>query len=167
MSGQSKGLSNLEIDSTKTNNYILNPYINTYNASKIRIKFNGGCLKRFPPTILHGGIINIYIVYEVTDNYNVSNYPTLENCLFGSVELTKNSDIEKYRYSSYAVGFDRKEFFSHASGGTGRNVIIFEVDMSSSTKADNRKKDILILGKGPAQGLEHTLSEKCRKNVFN
>ena len=30
--------------------------------------------------------------------------------------------------------------------------------MSSSSKLDNRKKDILILGKGPTQGLEHTLS---------
>ena len=30
--------------------------------------------------------------------------------------------------------------------------------MSSSTKIDNRKKDILILGKGPTQGLEHTPS---------
>ena len=30
--------------------------------------------------------------------------------------------------------------------------------MSSSTKIDNRKKDILILGEGPTQGLEHTLS---------
>ena len=48
--------------------------------------------------------------------------------------------------------------FSHPSGGTGRNVIIFGVDMSSSTKTDNRKKDILILVKGATQGLEHTLS---------
>ena len=30
--------------------------------------------------------------------------------------------------------------------------------MSSSSKIDNRKKDILILGKGPTQGLEHSLS---------
>ena len=30
--------------------------------------------------------------------------------------------------------------------------------MSSSTKIDNRKKDILILGKGPTQGLERTPS---------
>ena len=30
--------------------------------------------------------------------------------------------------------------------------------MSSSTKIDNKKKDILILGKGPTQGLEHVLS---------
>ena len=30
--------------------------------------------------------------------------------------------------------------------------------MSSSTKIDNRKEDILILGKGATQGLEHTMS---------
>ena len=30
--------------------------------------------------------------------------------------------------------------------------------MSSLTKIDNRKKDILIHGKVPMQGLEHTLS---------
>ena len=40
----------------------------------------------------------------------------------------------------------------------GRNVIILGVDMSWSTKINNRKKDILILGKGCAQGLEHALS---------
>ena len=37
--------------------------------------------------------------------------------------------------------------------------------MSSSTKIDNRKKDALILGDGPAEGLEHALIAK--KNVFN
>ena len=30
--------------------------------------------------------------------------------------------------------------------------------MSSSSHIDNKKKDILILGKGPAQRLEHTLA---------
>ena len=39
-----------------------------------------------------------------------------------------------------------------------KNVIIFGVDMSSSVRVDNKKKDILILGKGPTQGLEHTLT---------
>ena len=35
--------------------------------------------------------------------------------------------------------------------------------MSSSTKIDNRKKDALILGDGPAEGLEHALiaKKKC------
>ena len=40
----------------------------------------------------------------------------------------------------------------------GKNVIIFEVDTSSQIKTDNKKKDILIFGKGPTKGLEHTLS---------
>ena len=30
--------------------------------------------------------------------------------------------------------------------------------MSSSAHIDNKKKDILVLGKGPTQGLEHTLA---------
>ena len=34
--------------------------------------------------------------------------------------------------------------------------------MSSSMKIDNRKKDLLILGKGPTQRLKHILSAgKC------
>ena len=52
------------------------------------------------------------------------------------------------------------KFFPHPISGTGRNVIIFREDMSSSTKTDRRKKDILILGKGLTQGLEYTLSAK-------
>ena len=107
--------------------------------SKIRIKFDGSFLNRFPPTILHGNIVNIYIVYEITSDYKDINYPTLENCLFGSVKLTKNADIDKYGYSGYGIGFDRETSFS-IGNETGKNVIIFGVDMSSSAKIDNRKK---------------------------
>ena len=50
-------------------------------------------------------------------------------------------------------------FYSHTSGGTWRNVIIFGADMNSSTKIGNKGKDTLILGKSPIQGLgEHSLS---------
>ena len=34
----------------------------------------------------------------------------------------------------------------------------FGVDMSSSVHFNNKKKDFLVLGKGPTQGLEHTLT---------
>ena len=73
---------------------------------------------------------------------------TLENCLFGAVTLTKTADIDNYGYSGYEVRFDRHGSFSFPGTGLGRNVITFRVDMSSSTKIDNRKKDIFILGKG-------------------
>ena len=90
-------------------------------------------------------------------NINISDCQTLENCLFGAVSLTKNADIDKYNYSRYRIGFDRHGSFSSLGIGLGRNVIIFGVDISLSTKIDNMKKGILILGKGPTQGLEHRL----------
>ena len=40
----------------------------------------------------------------------------------------------------------------------GRNIIPFGVDMSPSPHIFNKKKDTLILGKDPTQGLEHTLT---------
>ena len=79
--------------------------------------------------------------------------------MFGAVKLTKHIDIDLYKYFRYGIGFDRKGSYS-IGNEISRNVIIFGVDMSSSTKIDNRKKDTLILGKGPTQGLEHTLSAK-------
>ena len=82
--------------------------------------------------------------------------PTLKNCLFSAVTLTKNADIDKYGYSGYGIGFDRRSSFSFPSGGFGQNVLIFVVDMSSSAHIDNKRKDTLVLGKGPIQGLEHT-----------
>ena len=48
--------------------------------------------------------------------------------------------------------------FFISSGGFGQNVLIFGVDMSSSAQIDNKEKDILVLGKGSTQGLEHTLN---------
>ena len=72
--------------------------------------------------------------------------------------MAKNGDIKKHGYSGYGIGFDRRSSFSFPVGGFGQNVLIFGVDMSSSVHIDNKKKDILVLGKGPTQGLEHTLT---------
>ena len=72
--------------------------------------------------------------------------------------MTKTADIEKYGYCGYGIGFDRRSSFSFPGGRFGQNVLIFGVDMSSSTHIDNKKKDILVLGKGPTQGLEHMLT---------
>ena len=157
LSWKSRELSDMKIESIKTSNYSLNPRIGTCDMSKIKIKFDGSFSHRFLPTVIHGNIVNIYIVYEITSDYKDINYSTLENCLFGSVKLTKNSDIDKNRYSGYGIGFDRETPFSFGNE-VGKNVIIFGVDMNSSSKINNRKKDILILGKGSTQGLEHTLN---------
>ena len=79
--------------------------------------------------------------------------------------MNNNVDIDKYKYSGYGIGFDRHESFPSSGIGLGRNVIIFGVDMSSSTKIDNKKKYILLLDEGPTQGLEHKLSAEKMYSV--
>ena len=76
--------------------------------------------------------------------------------MFGAVKLTSNADTDKYKYSWYGIGFDVRETFSFPSGGFGQNVTTFGVDMSSSAHTDHKKKDILIIGEGPTQGLDGT-----------
>ena len=136
----------------------LNPSLN-YLGTKIRTKFSGSCLKQDTITYTLGKIVNIYIVYEINKKDNIITIDaTLENCLFGAVTLTKNGNIDRYGYSGYGIGFDRKGSFSFSGCGYGQNVLIFGVDMSFSAHIDNKKKDILVLGQGPTQGLEHTLT---------
>ena len=62
-----------------------------------------------------------------------------------------------YKYSGCVITFDRKASYS-IGDEVARNVIIFGVDMSSSSHIDNKKKDILIFGKDPTRELEHTLT---------
>ena len=119
------------------------------------VKFEGDCLKQDEVTYSHGPIINIYIVYQLYGSVTNSS-ATLENCLFGAVSLTKNDDIDKYKYSRYGIGFDSKGTFSHSSGGVGKNAMIFEADMSNSVYANNKTRSILVLGEGFTQGIDNT-----------
>ena len=111
------------IHSINAFNYSITPELSDY-GTKARVKFSGSCLKQDGATYNYGAIVNIYIVYEISKNYNISSYPTLENSLFGAVSLTKHVDIDQYKYSRYGSGFDRKGEFSFGNG-FGRNSIIF------------------------------------------
>ena len=155
---KSKGLSDEAIKIRPNSSNFFEPLLEDYYGTKMRLKFDKNIFKQGKITQNHGKIINIYIVNEISKNYNESNYPTLENSLFGADKLTKNTAINNYKYSGYRIEFDGHGRFSYPRIGVGRNVIISGVDMSSSTNIDNRKIDILILGKGPTQWLERTLS---------
>ena len=148
---QSKGLSDESIKPPSTSDNSLTATINYYNALKIRVKFTGSCLKQDKITYTHKKVVNIYSVYELGASSSSNSDPTIKNVLFGAVNLTKNADIDKYRYSGYGIGFDRISSFSFPSGGFGQNIIIFRADMNSSIHIDNKGKDILILGRGPTQ----------------
>ena len=111
-SWKAKGLSAESIKPRNTSDNSLTPVLNYY-GTKTRVKFNGSCLQQPKLSYTHGTIANIYIVYELSASSSHSNDPTLENCLFGAVTLTKNvDDIDKYGYSGYGIGFGRKSSFS-------------------------------------------------------
>ena len=131
-----------------------------YYDTETRLEFRESCFKQDKSTFNHGKIVNIYIAYEIDKIYTKS-HPTPVNCLFGAVSITKNADINKNKYSGYGIGFDETGIYLLPDGSFGRNVVIFGVDMSSSAHADNKGKYILIIVRGPTQGLgegEHSLT---------
>ena len=131
---------NLKYYLLKVLNHLQHLLILNCYGTKTRVKFTRSCLKQSKISYTHGKIVNIYIVYELGSCSSNDNVPTLKNCLFGAVTFTKNSDIEKYGYSGYGIGFDRRSRFSFPRGGFGQNILIFGVDMSSSSHIDNKKK---------------------------
>ena len=89
--------------------------------------------------------------------------PTLKNGLFGALTLTKKADIERYGYSGYGIGFDRRRSFSFPGGGFGQNVIIFGVDVISSAHIANKRKNINLRNRTNTRIRTYI---NCRKNVF-
>ena len=57
----------------------------------------------------------------------------LKYCLFAVVKLTNNTGRAKYVYTGYGTGFDSRSRVSILSFDFVKNVIIFGVDISSST----------------------------------
>ena len=107
----------------------------------IKVRLNVSCLKQSNQlTYDDGHKENVYIVYELGASSSNDSDPTLKNCLFGAVTLTKIADIEKYGYSGYGTGFDRRSSLSFPGGGFSLNLLIFGVDMSSSAHIDNKRK---------------------------
>ena len=90
---------------------LLPPLIDYYNTNKIQVKFYGSILRQPKISYTHLNIVNIYMVYEFGASTSDNNDPTLKNCLFGAVTLTKNADIDNYKYSGYGIEFDRISSF--------------------------------------------------------
>ena len=106
---KSKGLSNENPGVVSTSSNTLTSSVNYY-GEKARLKFTGSILRQKIVTYSHKKVVNLYVVYEITNFHGIDNYPTLTNALFGAVKLTKNADIDKYKYSRYGIGFDGHGF---------------------------------------------------------
>ena len=123
-SWNSKGVSNEIIKRPITSDNSLTPELNYYDT-KTRVKFTGSCLKQSKISYTHGKVVNIYIVYEFGASGSNNSDPTLKNCLFSAIILTKNADIEEYGHSGYGIGFDGRSSFSFPGGGFGQNVLFW------------------------------------------
>ena len=81
-------------------------------GSKVRLKFNKGCLKQSNNlTYDYGSRVNIYFVYELGASSSNDSNPTLKNCLLGAVTLTKNADIENYGVLVLVLGLIEDQVF--------------------------------------------------------
>ena len=110
------------------------------------------------------GVINIYIVYKLDPIASSRDTTfTIQNALFGAMQITKNTDTSKYDYKGYGTCFDERSEFGHTITEGGfvhttdpRNVLIFGADMSFSVHKTNRTNHIYVMGTGLTQGVNDT-----------
>ena len=113
--------------------------------------------------VINDNVINIYIVYNLDPITSKDTTFTIQNPLFGAMQITKNVDTSKYNYKGYGICFDESEEFTHvrkrgnfSDTTDGRNVIIFGVDMSFSKHANNKANNIYVMGKDYIQKINDT-----------
>ena len=112
----------------------------------------------------NGNVINIYCVYKLDSLASSRDTTfTIQNPLFGAMQITKNADTSKYDYKGYGICFDERSQFGHTitEGGrahitNGRNVLMFGADMSFSVHKTNRANHICVMGDGFTQGIHYT-----------
>ena len=105
----------------------------------------------------NNNVINIYCVYKLEPiAYSRDTTFTIQNALFGAMEITKNTDTSKYKYKGYGICFDEGGMFSMGNINNGRNVIIFGVHENSVIHSNNKTNNIYIMGDGFVQGIVDT-----------
>ena len=105
----------------------------------------------------NNNLINIYCVYElqpITASRNDTF--TIQNALFGAVEITKNADTSKYAYKGYRICFDEGGTFSKGNVNNGRNVLVFGVHETSLVHVNNKAYNIYVMRDLFVQGINDT-----------
>ena len=52
-------------------------------------------------------------IFQFFLDFSRNNEFTIQNALFGAIEITKNANTSKYKYKGYGICFDESESFSH------------------------------------------------------
>ena len=118
-------------------------YVNHFQQNKVIIPNNNSA-------------INIYCVYKLDPIASSRDTTfTIQNALFGAMQVTKNADTSKYDYKGTQFGHTITEGgFAHTTDA--RNVLIFGADMSFSVHKTNRANHIYVMGDGLAEGIHDT-----------
>ena len=123
------------------------------NNNDVYVYLSGNHFQQYIPSF-NNEIINIYRVYKLDPiSFSRDNTFTVQNALFGSMQITKNADTSKYKYKGYGICFDKGDTFSIGNITRGKNVLIFGVHESSLTHANNKANNIFIMGDGFVQGI--------------
>ena len=60
-------------------------------------------------------VINICCIYELDPiDFSRNNKFTIQNALFGAIEINKNANTSKHKYKGYGICFDESEEFTYA-----------------------------------------------------
>ena len=63
--------------------------------------------------VINHNVVNIYIVYKLDPITSRDTTFTIQNSLFGAMQITKNADTSKYNYKGYGICLDESEEFTH------------------------------------------------------
>ena len=63
--------------------------------------------------ILDKNVVTIYTVYKLDAITSRDTTFTIQNALFGAMQITKNADTRRYNYKGYGICFDESEEFTH------------------------------------------------------
>ena len=105
----------------------------------------------------NNNVINIYCVYELQPVSTARDDTfTIQNTLFGAMQITKDADTSKYKYKGYDICFDEGGTFSKGNINNGRNLLIFGVHEDSLAHANNKANNLYVMGDLFVQGINDT-----------
>ena len=127
------------------------------NDRRMYVYLSGNHFQQNKVIIPNNDVINIYCIYEIQPISSTrSDTFTVQNALFGAMQITENADTSKCKYKGYGICFDEGGMFSMGNINNGRNVLIFGVDESSVIHTNNTANNIYVMGDGIVQGINDT-----------
>ena len=113
-----------------------------YNSTtgRVILKFNNSVLAQITFSSFYSNpISNLYIVYELNNwlHNSTNNFP-LKNCLLGTAKLVRNTDKSKFTDNGRGITCHGEDIWCLGID-FARNVVIFDLDNTSSSHTDDKK----------------------------